>query len=199
MGSTGNVSTYMGLSSAASGISSFGSAYAQSQALKTQGEYQKQQYDTNARLSEMAATDAIKRGEKEAESHRKKTNQVVGSQRAALAAQGINVDSGSAAAVQKETKQAGKEDIMAIRNNAWKEAWGFRVQANNYSGQGAMAELAGRTSSRNTLLTGGMQAASGLAQSGSYFSQGYSDNSYNDREQKLAAGRTAARNYWNKG
>ena len=154
--------------SLSTGISAYGNAYAQSSAQQTQAEYQRQQYETNARLAEMSSKDAIKRGDEDAAKYKSKIKQTIGAQRAAMAAQGIEVDSGSALEIQEDTAAIGAEDMVTIKNNAWREAWGYRVQANNSYGEGAMAYMAGMNKSRNTLITGGIQAMQGGIQGAGY-------------------------------
>jgi hypothetical protein len=152
------------------GLSSLGSAYSQATAAKVQADYQKQQYETNARLADMASDDATRRGDKAAEEHGKVTVSVSNSARAAAAAQGIDVDQGSSAQIQSDIQKMGALDVNTIKNNAWREAWGYRVNANDLRGRGAMAGMAGDFTSKMTMLTGGMKfLQAGMAGSGEYF------------------------------
>lgn len=146
-------------SMATNAIGTMSSSYAQSKALKTQGAYQKQQFDTNARIADIQAADAIKRGDKESANHMRKVRQLIGSQRAKAAASGVDANSGSALDIQLDTSNFGALDALTIKNNAWREAWGYRVQANDYRGQGAMASLSAKNAARNTILTGGLTVA----------------------------------------
>lgn len=152
----------MGLEAAAfaamSATSLYG-AFNQSAAQEAQGDYQRRAYNTNAELSEMRAQDAEKRGLKEANAYGQKVKGVVGSQRAAFAAQGVDVDSGSAADIQAETRAIGAQDTLRIKNNAWREAWGFRMDAAQGRATGDMAQRSGSNSARTTLMTGGLEAA----------------------------------------
>lgn len=143
-------------------------SYSQSEALKMQGEFQRQQADFNARIAETQAEDAIRRGDIEASRYRTQVQRTAGAQRVGLAAQGIDIASGTAADIQEETQIIGQQDIMTIRNNAWREAWGYRMEAQNQRASGAMASRARQFEARNTLLTGGIQAAN-------YGYQGYKD------------------------
>lgn len=153
---------------AAAGIAQAGltmvGAYSQSQSELAEGAYRKSVAEQNERLALMQADDAIRRGDRAAIEHKKQVNQVIGSQRANLAAQGIEIDSGSAAAIQEETAAIGAQDVMQIKNNAWREAWGFKVQAQNAGSEGRWASLNAGNRARTTLLTGGLQAASFGAQ-----------------------------------
>lgn len=143
------------------------SSYQQAEAGKKEAEFSAGQSDLNARLARIQADDAIDRGDKEAKSLKGKVGQVVGSQRAGIAAQGIDVDTGSAVQVQDDTKMIGERDMLTIKNNAWREAWGFKVEAQNHSGTAAMTRAAGENRYKNTLLTGGLQAAETLTRGAS--------------------------------
>lgn len=152
---------------AAQGVSAaagMGNAYSQAQAARAQGAYQKQQLGFNARLSDLAAQDAIRRGQEDAQRHRTATKGLIGSQRASLAAQGIEIDSGSALEIQQDTRALGELDALTIQNNARRQAWGFKVQAQDLRFQGRMAKLGARTQARSTLIAGGMGAARDAAQ-----------------------------------
>lgn len=146
-------------SSAVNAVGSAASSYQQSQAIKAQGNYQKNQLQFNAQVAELQATDAINRGNKEASTKKRQTKQIIGSQRAALAAQGIEVNEDTASLIQQDTAGLGAEDVQTIKNNAWREAWGYRVQALDYNSKAGFTSVASRFNSNQTLLTGGLQFA----------------------------------------
>lgn len=141
------------------GVANLGSAYAESESIKAQGEYQRSISQMNSDLANLQAEDSLKRGESAVRDMRKETKQRVGAQRAALAASGVDVGSGSAAQVQLDTELAGVMDERTLRNNAAREAWGFRSQAANTMAQGDFASITARGQANQTLLTGGMRAA----------------------------------------
>lgn len=156
------------------GINSFGAignAYAQSQAIKARAAYQSTISKINAEMANLAAEDAIKRGEVSARDYQKEVDQMIGQQRVAYAAQGVDVNFGSAADIQEETRMRGALDALTIKNNAWREAWGYRVEALNSTFAGEFAKLEGKSASRQTLLTGGMQALGYGAQAAGQFSK----------------------------
>lgn len=133
------------------------STYSQSRGIKAQGEYQAQQAAQNANLATLQSEDAITRGKRDVSAHKQQVRKLIGSQRAALAAQGVDVNYGSALDVQEDTAALGALDELTISNNAWRESFGYRVQATDYGFQGQFAKLAARNEARNTLLTGGAQ------------------------------------------
>jgi hypothetical protein len=165
-------SSTLALSTATQGVAGFAGQYAQAGAADAQADFQKSQANTNAVYAEMQGADAIKRGDKEARALKGQGKKLIGSQRAAAAAQGIEVDSGSALDTQEDTAGLVAEDALTIKNNAWREAWGYKVQASNYQGQGAMAGLAAKNTSRSSLVTGGLIAAGKVGEAAYQYKKG---------------------------
>jgi len=143
----------------ASGLSS---SISESSAIKSQGEFQAGQFEFQARLAELQAKSAETRGRDESDEALTKAKLLIGRQRAKLAAQGIEIDSGSALDIQLETAELGAVDSLTIRNNAFREASGYRIQAIDFRNRAAFSRIAASTGARNTLLTGGLTAASDL-------------------------------------
>jgi hypothetical protein len=141
---------------ASSGImmagASISGAISQAEAQRAQGDYQKKQGEINAMLAENRADEALDRGRGEANTARRKV---------AMAAQGLDVGAGSGAdEVLQSTQDLSAVEQMNIKTNAWREAWGFRVDAINSRAEGNMANNAGKSAAKQTLIAGGMQAAS---------------------------------------
>lgn len=120
------------------GMSVIGQANAaQSQAAQTsaQASYQAQVARNNQIAAQQAAQLALQQGQVQEDRQRLKTAQFLGSQRAALAGQGGDVNSGSDLDILGDTARAGEFDAQTIRNNALLQAHGLEQQAANYSGQ----------------------------------------------------------------
>lgn len=147
--------------SASSSVAGFASSWADAQSSKAQGDYQNEMSKINARYAELKADSAVKRGDREAESVKKDTKRLVGSQRAALAAQGIDIGSGSALETQEDTAMIGELEALKIKNNAWMEAFGYKMEAQNDIRSGALAKRAGQNVANTTIATGGWKAISG--------------------------------------
>jgi hypothetical protein len=152
---------------AAGTISKFSGERNAATAAVQQGNYESSIYGQNADIAEMQAQDAIARGREAELRQGMQTKQLVGSQRASLAASGIDPNIGSGAEIQADTNLLGTLDALTIRNNAAREAWGYNVNATQLRGQAALAKRAGqntaaglRNQSWTTLLTGGAQLAS---------------------------------------
>lgn len=131
------------------------------------GDYQAGIYNQNATFAEAQATDALNRGQLAEQRHRAEIRGLIGSQKTAFAASGVNIDSGSALDVQTNDAGMGALDELTIRNDAAKEAWGYRVQAADYRSKSQLSRIAGsntaqsyRNASYSTLLTGAGNIAS---------------------------------------
>lgn len=115
------------------------SAYSQwkaGKAAKEQGEAQRraaesqaQLLDFNAHVADLQAKDAVERGAEEESRFRAGVRGMVGAQRAGIAAGNVDVGYGSAVDVQADAQHLGELDALALRNNAAREAWGYKVEA----------------------------------------------------------------------
>ena len=72
-----------------------------------------------------------------------KTGQVVGQQKVAQSASGIDVNTGSAAKVRADTLQLGELDQSTIRTNYAKKAYGFEVEASTKEAEAGADLVAG--------------------------------------------------------
>ncbi len=133
----------------------------QAGAVLASGAYHQRLANWNADRAERDAALVEQRGQRDANLQRVATRQTIGSQRAAFAAQGVEVNDGSALEVQADTAMLGELDALMIQSNAAREALGYKAQAATYRQQGIYTGMAARseasrlkTASFNTLLTG---------------------------------------------
>jgi hypothetical protein len=106
-------------------------AYSSAKNQKKQGEYQAQIDRNNASAAEWQAADAVQRGNAAAATERRKGQQTLGTQRAAMAAAGLDISSGSALSILEDTDYFNEADQLTIKSNAAREAWGYKVQASH--------------------------------------------------------------------
>lgn len=170
--STSGMSDGMAAGSAMQAVFGAWAAYQQGKGQRAQFKAQANIAEINSRIAEMQAQDALRRGHEAEAQSRQSFKKLRGSQRAALAAQGIRVDAGSAQDIQQETEDIGEFEALTLRNNAARQALGYRGQGAGFDiqaiGARAQADIATRTArvqGTSSLLTGGMQAAS-------YYQQG---------------------------
>lgn len=136
-------------------------AYQQNQAGKAAGKIG----EFNAGVAGAQADDALVRGRRDERDFRAQTKATIGSQRASLAAQGVEIDEGSALAIQEDTARQGELDAITIRNNAAREAWGFRVGAVDAGNRARIDRAEGRNRATATVLNTGASAM-GMGYSG---------------------------------
>lgn len=70
-----------------------------------------------------------KQGDQQAQIHGLKVGQIIGSQKAAQGASGLDVNTGSAVDVRASAAQTGRLDELTILNNAANKALGLRAEA----------------------------------------------------------------------
>lgn len=116
--------------------------------------------DFNARMSEAKARDALYRGAEEEKKQRLGIRGLIGSQRASFAAQGLELDLGSALDVQTDTAYQGELDALTIRTNAARESWGFQVEAEGARMQSRALKTIGTLQAANVREVGRVQAMS---------------------------------------
>lgn len=127
----------MALSGVGTAMSAYGS-YAQGKAQEASllGQARSAEYTAaaerqNAEIARSRAEDEMDRGKTEDSRLRERGRQFLGSQRAALASNGVQLDSGSPLAMQEDTMNTVEEDAAAARYNTALTAWGFGVDATN--------------------------------------------------------------------
>jgi hypothetical protein len=147
---------------AAIAVLQMASAGGEAEALESKGRFEEKQLSFNKKIANINAADAISRGEEQVADFESEAKRLKGTQRANLAAQGISIDSGSAAAIQYETDKQIDTDIARIRNNAWREAWGYKVEATNLQTESQMTSLATKNAASATRTAGTLQAAGTL-------------------------------------
>jgi hypothetical protein len=142
--------TAIALSAAGTAVAAYG-AYQQGQTAKKIANY-------NAKMSEFAADDAIKRASIAADAQRNRARQILAQQRAVMGASGLESDTGTFGQVLEQTATLGELDARQIEANAQREAWGLRSQASLTRAQGSWDAQSGSLSAFGTLLGGASKA-----------------------------------------
>ncbi|MCR4296522.1 MAG: hypothetical protein NUW21_13385 [Elusimicrobia bacterium] len=119
----------------------------------------------NARMARLAARDALQRGALESGQARMEGTKVIGQQKAAIGASGIDASSGSAVALMADTRVQSELDAVTIANNAAREAWGFRTQARQLDSQAKKTREASKWAVAGSLI-GTAASGAGTAYSG---------------------------------
>lgn len=113
--------------------------------------------DYNAAVADLQATDAVQRAQQQEAKFRSGVRGLIGSQTASAAADNISVSSGSAVDVRADSAFLGELDALEIRVNGAREAWGYRVQAQDLRTRAGITRRAGADAA-----AAGRIAASGI-------------------------------------
>jgi hypothetical protein len=135
---------------ASAGLGAYGQ-YQQAQAAKETARH-------NQRLADMQADDARDRGVLESEKMGRKVGSFRGQQRAALAANGLDLTSGTPASLLEQTDYYGLEDQRTVASNTAREVAGYKNRAKAYGMQAD--NIHPKFQAFTTLLGGGSDVAS---------------------------------------
>jgi hypothetical protein len=128
-------------------------AVQQGQAAAAQAEYSAKVQEMNATLSERRAKDAIERGEVEEQRKRQEVQKVIGQQKVAYAASGVDLSFGSPLDTIVDTAVMGELDALTIRSNTYREAYDRRVDAANQRSGAQMSRMEGKAAKTGSYLS----------------------------------------------
>ena len=106
----------------------------------------------NARVQENEATQLRNIAVERENEQREQTAQLLSRQRAQFAASGVDIDAGSALAVQQDTEQLGEISAQRIRRNLGEQASSLEGGAGLTRSQGSAARFQGNVGAAGTLL-----------------------------------------------
>ena len=119
-------------------VTSAAGSYYSGRAAQSTARFQADMADINARMAESSAQSALYQGQQQVGQLTLKAGQLKSSQRAALAANGVDLGAGSAAELQASTDLMKEIDANTLTANAVRSAWGYRTQAVNYQSEALM-------------------------------------------------------------
>lgn len=149
---------------------------AQAAAAQMQGQAQSQQARYQQAVAQINQTTAVRNqvlanrnaeyvetaGARLQEDRARRVRATIGAQRAALAANGLLLDEGSAADLQDDTASLGQMALTEIRNNSARQASGYRIQGLNFMDdqQAALLRQQGYGATAENAVSAGNFAAS---------------------------------------
>lgn len=148
------------------GVSAY-SASEQADASKKAANYRAQVEANNAKIASYQRSAALQQGEEEAQRSMMEQSQTLARQRAALASNGVDLNSGSAIDLQATTKFLGQQDVNAIQDNAARKAWGYQVDSSNYQAESNLSKW--KSTSTNPTKVGVITGVSSLLSSASLY------------------------------
>lgn len=138
---TAMVTASLAAAAIGAGVSAYGQ-WRQAQSQKAMYEAEAKIAKNNQKIANAQAEDAVKRGGEADIELRRRYAQTRGQQVAKLASNGVALDEGSALSVLQDTDMFEQIDSQRTRDNAQREAWGFRTQGQNYGANAAMSRTA---------------------------------------------------------
>lgn len=151
LGLTAMQTAVVGTLAASSAMSAYGA--------QQQGKAAAQVARNNQIMGEYAAQDALARGDEEAMKARRQGDQIKGAMRSRMAANGLDLNVGTAGELQDQADFFSLTDQTTARNNAKRDAWSMRAQGANARAQGDAAAAQGNLAAFSTLLGGAGQVA----------------------------------------
>lgn len=148
-----------------------GAAMLAATAVSAYGQYQQSRYqgdlaNYNADVAENSAKDAVNQGNAQAAQQRERARQLSGTQAATMAANGVDLGSGTAADVFADTAGMGELDALTTVNNAQRQAYGLQSQASGQRAQASATKTFGNMQTGATLLNGTLGAYQGFSMAG---------------------------------
>ena len=132
-------------------------------AQRRQAEFAARQQEFNSQLTAMQIEDVEAIAKQDVQRRQRQLKQMVGSQKVALAAQGIEVEGELGEALEADERLYAAEDINAIKNNAWRQAMGLEIESRGMLMQAKQTRLGGKIQSRQTMATGALSGLSSMA------------------------------------
>ena len=165
----------------AGAIASVGSgvigAVQQGKAAQAQMNYQAQVERRNARIAQQNADQKRQEGIEESRLQRIKNLQKVGSQQAALAANGVDVSEGTALDIIEDTAAMGELDALTTRYNYETQALAYEQQRDNYNNQANLDVISGQNAYRAGMINAVGEGFKGLGNVASVADRWYSPKS----------------------
>lgn len=156
-----------------SAIGAINAAHAQSEA----ADYNAKIAAQNQQLANQNATQAGLAGEQQAAMSEQKTRAEVGAIKAASAAGGVDVNSGSAVDVRSSAAELGELNAITIRSNAAKQAYGYETQATGSGNQATLDTLQGSNATTAGEIGAGSTLLGGLGSAGANYAKFLNTNS----------------------
>jgi hypothetical protein len=105
-----------------------------------QATYAAQVARNNQQVATWNTQRALQQGQVDQDRQRMKTAQAIGTQRAQLASQGGDIDSGSDVDLVGDTARTGEYNAETIGNDAANKAWQYQLAGNSAAGQASLAD-----------------------------------------------------------
>lgn len=124
-----------------------------------QANFERKVAEQNQKLENERIVDAMSRGETEARDAGRRAAAMRGAQRAAMAANGIDLSFGSASDLLEDSAMYAREDVGNVRKNTDREIRGYDINAANYGSQANAA----KQRKAGAIVSGALEVAGTIA------------------------------------
>lgn len=145
----------LALGAIGTGVQAYG-AMSSAEAASANAAYQSQVAANNAKIAKQNANWTMQAGEQQSTTEGMKTRSEVGAIKSAQAANGIDVNSGSAVDVRSSSSELGELNALTLKSNASRQAYGYETQSSDYTAQSQLD-----ASQSSQALDAGMFSAAG--------------------------------------
>lgn len=149
------------------------SGFEQAELIREQTELQQNMNELNAQFAEYDAWEAEKFGYEQGARYRAVVDAAIGEQRVGYAAQGVDVNYGTAAEVQEDSRINGYLNALDVQRAARYRAYGLGVQASNLRLQGRMIGIEGNLGAFGARTRGITGAVGSGAQAYAFYNRDY--------------------------
>lgn len=136
----------------AAGVTQAAGQVMQGAQAKAQSKYEAHVAEQNAAMEVEAAHDSVVSGQGEREKFWRGVAATKGAQIASMAANGIEVDTGSAARLSSDTQLLANDDAKSLYKNIEQRTRGHVINANNYVQEAKAAKIRGKNAMTNAIL-----------------------------------------------
>lgn len=157
------IGTIGAIGSIISGVDAYNTAKASAKA----AEYQEDIYRQNAQIAEQNAVTTKQSGIDDARRIKLQTLSNIATQKVAMAANGIDIDEGSALDLTDTTKYFGEMDALTTVNNAQSRASAYESEGLNFLSQAGLSSLLADNYRKSSFISGLGSGMTGLGQVGS--------------------------------
>lgn len=125
--------------------------------------YQAKVAEENAKIANKNAANERQTGIEEARLQRMKTMQAIGSQQSAMAANGMDITSGTSLDIIEDTAAMGELDALQIETNYERKALAYEQQGLNYNNEARMDVIAGKNAYTTGVVKGVQTGLNGVS------------------------------------
>jgi len=104
-------------------------------------------------LNKFLSEDALFRGNEATKIILDRAQRLIGEQRSSFVGQGVVVDVGTPADVVRDTVEIAARETVIVRNNIWREVFGFKFRLNSTQALASQLQIASDSESRSRIIS----------------------------------------------